>query len=260
MSPSTATYVYCIVQGHEAPSLAGSPSGLPGTSPLRTLALRDDLWLVAADAPLPQFSGEQIDAQLSDLSWVGDRALAHEQVVEHFTAAHPVLPMKLFTLFSSDERALASLRERLDEIGRTFARIAGREEWGVRVLFQEAKARQAAAETALREEAPATGKNFLLRKKAEQESARTLSARVRAEVERAYEDLAGHAVAARRHEPVPGEAGARLLLDAAFLVPKGDGEPFEESVRRWAGHLAGHACELTLTGPWPPYNFIGDPA
>jgi hypothetical protein len=260
VSPSTATYVYCIVQSHEAPNLAGSPSGLPGTAPLRTLALSGDLWLVAADAPLPQFSGEQIDARLSDLSWVSDRAMAHEQVVEHLTAAHPVLPMKLFTLFTSDERAVASLRERLDEIERVFALVAGREEWGVRVLFQKAQARQATAEAAKRDEAPVTGKNFLLRKKAEQESARTLASRVRAEVDRAYEDLAGHAVAARRRESVPGEAGARLLLDAAFLVPKGDGEPFEESVRRWADHLAGHACELTLTGPWPPYNFIGDPA
>jgi hypothetical protein len=260
VNPSTATYVYCVVQSPAPPDLAGAPPGLPETAPLRTLAVAEDLWAVAADAPLPAYSGEEIDGRLADLSWVGDRALAHERVVEHFAAAHPVLPMKLFTLFTSDERTAASLRERAGSIGRILARIAGREEWGVRVLFQEAKARLAAAEAVPREETPASGKNFLLRKKAEQESARTLASRVRAEVDRAYEDLAGHAFAARRREPVPGEAGARLLLDAAFLVPKGDGEPFEESVRRWAGHLAGHACELTLTGPWPPYNFLEDPA
>jgi hypothetical protein len=255
-----ATYVYCVVQSTGAPDLGGAPPGLPGTTPLRLLALEGGLWLVAAGAPLPEYGGEEIEARLADISWVGDRAMAHERVVEHFAAIHPVLPMKLFTLFSSDDRAVARLSERREEMKRVFSLIAGRVEWGVRVLYHEATAPQTLADAAERQEAPASGKNFLLRKKAEQERARALAGQVRLEVDRAYEDLARHAAAARRHEPVPGEAGARLFLDAAFLVPKGDGEPFEESVRRWADRLAGHACELTLTGPWPPYNFIGDPS
>jgi len=260
-----ATYVYCVVQSPGAPDLGGAPPGLPGTTPLRLLTLEDGLWLVAAGAPLPEYGGEEIEARLADISWVGDRAMAHERIVEHFAAAFSVVPMKLFTLFASDERAVARLGERREEMARVFSLIAGRVEWGVRVLFQESKARQALAGAPERQgEAPASsgsaGKNFLLRKKAEQEKARALGGQVRAEVDRAYEELASHAAAARRREPVPGEAGARLLLDAAFLVPKGDGEPFEESVRRWADRLAAHACEVTLTGPWPPYNFIEDPA
>jgi len=255
---SVATYVYCIVQSPAAPDLAGAPPGLPDTGPLRVLALDSGLWLVAADAPLPAYGGEAIDERLSDLSWVSERALAHEQVVEHVAAIHPVLPMKLFTLFGSDERALIGLRGRKDEIARTFARIAGRVEWGVRVLFHDSKAKLTAAEAVARKEDP-TGRSFLLRKKVEKDSARTLAAQGRAEADRAFEELARHADAARRREPV-AETGARLVLDAAFLVPRGDGAPFEEAVRRWADHLAAHSCELTLTGPWPPYNFIQEPA
>jgi hypothetical protein len=236
VSEAAATYVYCVVQSPGAPDLAGAPPGLPGTTPLRLLALADGLWLVAAGAPLPEYGGEEIEGRLADLSWVGDRAMAHERVVEHFAAVSPVVPMKLFTLFTSDERAVAGLSARREEMERVFSLIAGRVEWGVRILFQEGKARQALADAAEREEAPASsgssGKNFLLRKKGEQERARALAGQVRLEVDRAYEDLARHAAAARRHE----------------------------SVRRWADRLAGHACELTLTGPWPPYNFIGDPA
>jgi Gas vesicle synthesis protein GvpL/GvpF len=274
-SRTTATYVYCVVQSDTPPDLAGAPEGLPGTSPPRLLPLAAGLWAVAADAPLPEYGGEAIDAHLSDLDWVGERALAHEQVVEHFAASHPVLPMKLFTLFSGDERAAARLLERQEEVGRILARLAGRVEWGVRVLFQDAKARQVAlaegAEAAKREGPAASGRSFLLRKKAEQEGARDLARRARAEADRAYEELARHAVAARRREPGVGgdaETGARLLLDAAFLVPKDGGigfeggfeDGFEGAVHSWADHLAGHGCELTLTGPWPPYNFIEEPA
>jgi hypothetical protein len=275
VSRATATYVYCVVQSDTAPDLAGAPAGLPETSPPRALPLTAGLWVVAAGAPLPEYSGEVIDSHLADLDWVGERALAHEQVVEHFAAAYPVLPMKLFTLFASEERAAARLRERQEEIGRVLARIAGHVEWGVRILLQDAKARQAVLSEgaeAAKEGPAASGKSFLLRKKAEQEGARTLARRARAEVDQAYEELARHAVSARRLEAGAGSAGgdgaaasARLLLDAAFLIPQADGadgdngEGFEDAVQRWADHLAGHGCELTLIGPWPPYNFIEEP-
>lgn len=260
MSRSAATYVYCLVRNAAPPSLDGVPEGLPQTAPVRLLPLDGDLWLVVADAPLPEYGGERIESRLSDLDWVSERALAHERIVEHFAAAGPVLPMKLFTLFHGDERAVAHLRERREEIEQVLDHIAGRVEWGVRILFREDMARQRAVTEAGAGERPASGTGFLLRKKAEKESARDLAARVRAEVDRAWEELARQAVDARRREPVPGEAGARLLLDAAFLVPSGDGADFEAEVRRLAERLAGEACEVTLTGPWPPYNFLGGTA
>lgn len=266
MSRSTATYVYCLVRSAAPPSLEGAPDGLPGAAPPRLLPLDSDLldgdlWLVVADAPLPEYGGDSIESRLSDLSWVSDRALAHEGVVEHFAAAVPVLPMKLFTLFHSDERAAAHLREQREEIGKIFDRIAGRVEWGVRILFREDEARRRAVAASGDGERPnsgtTSGTSFLLRKKAEKESARDLAAGLRAEVDRAYEELASRAVEARRRQPEPGEVGARLLLDAAFLVPAGEEEAFDAAVQRLAERLAERACEVALTGPWPPYNFLG---
>ncbi|HEY2738716.1 MAG TPA: GvpL/GvpF family gas vesicle protein [Thermoanaerobaculia bacterium] len=258
MSPAQATYVYCVVQSPDAPGLTGVPEGLPGVTQARIVPLGPSLWLVAADAPLPDYSGASIDAHLPDLDWVGDRALAHEQVVEHFAAQWVVLPLKLFTLFSSDERAVHRLRERQEDIGRVLARIAGRVEWGVRILFQEKKAKK--AEPKEPSPVPATtGKGFLLRKKEEKDGARGLAGRARAVVDQAYDDLARQSISSRRHEPEVGQGGARLLLDAAFLVSKGDGDGFEAAVQRWADQLTEHACDLNLTGPWPPYNFIEEP-
>ena len=257
VSRATATYVYCLVRSTAPPSLDGVPEGLPATAPPRLLPLEGDLWLVVTDAPLAEYGGERIESRLSDLDWVSERALAHERVVEHFAALGPVLPMKLFTLFHGDDRAIAHLRERREEIAEVLDRIAGRVEWGVRILFREDVARQRAMADTGAGERPASGTSFLQRKKAEKESARDLTARVRAEVDRTWEELARRAVDARRHAPVPGEAGARLLLDAAFLLPKGEGEAFEAEVQRLAERLAGQSCEVTLTGPWPPYNFLG---
>jgi len=39
-------------------------------------------------------------------------------------------------------------------------------------------------------------------------------------------------------------------------VPVDATAAFESAVRRGADRLAGAASELTLSGPWPAYNFV----
>jgi hypothetical protein len=257
---SRATYLYCLVRPDDAqPPLDGVPPGLPGCAKPRLLAVAeagDGLWLVVADAPLPDYGGEEIQRRLQDLSWVSERALAHEAVVEHFLATGTVIPMKLFTLFASDERAAAYVRGERERLERVLARVDGCLEWGVQVRLDEARAREVvAAEARSEADGHSTGKAFLLRKKMEQEGARTLAERLRSEAGEVFAGLAEHAAEAIRREP-PAEAAGRLLLDGAFLVPRERGDAFEREVARAAERLAGRACDLTLTGPWPPYNFL----
>ena len=111
-----ATYLYCLVRAPRNPLSAEVPPGLPGLTPPRVLAVGDGLWLIVAGAPLSEYGSAEIQRQLSDLSWVSDRALAHEAMIEHFAGAGAVLPMKLFTLFASDERAIANIRDHRERL------------------------------------------------------------------------------------------------------------------------------------------------
>ncbi|HEX2642640.1 MAG TPA: GvpL/GvpF family gas vesicle protein [Thermoanaerobaculia bacterium] len=258
-----ATYVYCLVRSAEAPSLKGVPAGLPGVSAVRLLEVRksggdgkDGLWLAVADAPLPDYAAEAIEGRLQDLSWVSDRALAHEAVIEFFLGRATVLPMKLFTLFSSEEKAQRDLAADVARLHRVLDRVEGCSEWGVRVHLDEARAREAQARELRPGERDASGTGFLLRKKREQEAARGLSARLRSEMDEVFAELARTASDSLRRAPVPGEAGARLLLDGAFLVHSSHTAQFETGVQRCAERLAGLGCEVTLTGPWPAYHFL----
>jgi len=265
MSPAVATYLYCIVQSAAPPPSPGeSPEGLPETGPPRLVPLGGGLWLAVGDAPLPDYSGEEIERRLPDLAWVSACAVAHERVVAHFAARGPAVPMKLFTLFESDARAaeaLAGQRERLEAV---LAKVVGCREWGVRVSFDPGRAKLlAGAASRERPAAPSgaeSGRDFLRRKKEAQEAARTVATRAGAAVEETFAALSGKAVAARRREPLSPPEGPKLLLDAAFLVREERAEEFERAVGGQAEGLAGAACELTLTGPWPPYNFIDEEA
>jgi gas vesicle protein GvpL/GvpF len=253
----TAVYLYCLVRSPRAPAVAGAPPGLPGLTAPRALGLGDGLWLIVADAPLPEYGEAAIQRHLQDIAWVSESALAHEAVVEHFVGTPALVPMKLFTLFSSAERARRHVASTREQVERVLARVAGCVEWGVQARFDEARARRAAADGGDGQEPGGEGRGraFLLRKKRQQDATRALAGGLAAEVDAAFAELAASAVAACRREPVATGAGVRLLLDAAFLVPAAAATAFESAVARAAERLA-HACEVTLTGPWPPYHFI----
>ena len=74
-----------------------------------------------------------------------------------------------------------------------------------------------------------------------------------------FERVAAKAEDARRRPPPPGEIGKRVLLDAAFLVPRTKTKAFQAAVRTETRKLAGRDYQLTLTGPWPAYTFVTDP-
>lgn len=251
-----ATYVYGVVKSSRAPKLGRAPSGLDGAGAPRLLDAGDGYHLVVATAPLALYDASSIDARLRDIDWVGGRAAEHEAVVEHAAGLGTVVPMKLFTLFSTDERALEHVRKMKRSLGRVVERIAGCEEWGLRVLFDEVRAARAAAEEA-RARKVVSGTSFLLRKKALDAERRTLGARGAEEVDGLYERLAKTARSAQRRAAPNRELSGRVLLDAVFLVPRASVKALKATVGASAERLVAEGFDITLTGPWPAYSFIG---
>ena len=62
-----------------------------------------------------------------------------------FSGPRAVIPLKLFTLFSSDEKARSDVRSRLAPLKRMFIGLRGLEEWGVRIIAGEVEAEAARA-------------------------------------------------------------------------------------------------------------------
>lgn len=247
---STATYVYCIVRRAGKPRLAAAPAGLPGAGPPEAQPIAPSLWLVTAAVPLDVYGPGPLDESLRDVEWVGRIAVAHEALVEHFTEARgtTVIPMKLFTMFSTPGRAVAEMRRRRRELERVFQHIAGCEEWGVRVL-------RGASRVPRRQPArPSSGTAFLAaRKQARDESAAAAAAAAEA-ADSAFASLSG--IARDRRRRSGDAAGAVPLLDAAFLVPSRRRARFRAAAERLAREVAATGGQMTLTGPWPPYHFV----
>ncbi len=248
-----ATYVYCIVHTAVAPKATRAPQGLPGASRPVVFPAGRSLWIVAADVPLDRYGPAPLEASLRDMSWVADVAVAHEAVVEHFSrqAKTTVIPMKLFTMFSTTERAVDEMRSRRRDLDPVLKRIAGCEEWGVRITRTVAPLprRNAKAERA------SSGAAFLAAKKQARDDAREAVQAAGALADGAFEALAAVARDARRRDDAP-EGAVPPLLHAAFLVPSGRRARFKSLTRRLAAGTAKAGADLTLTGPWPAYHFI----
>ncbi len=257
---SALTYVYGLIVADRRPSLARVPRGVPGAAPVRLLDVDRNRYLAVADVKPRDYGEAAINTRLSNLEWVSRVALAHEQVLETFATAATVLPMKLFTIFTSDERALVDVTRNRQRIDALVKRVAGHEEFGVRVALDRAKAiasQRAGSRTPTRR--VASGIDYLARKKAQRDLATELVAHARETVAALYDRLATRARLARRRAPgeLAGTDGP-LLLDAAFLVARPRARAFRTQVAREARALARLGYGVTLTGPWPPYTFVQD--
>jgi hypothetical protein len=250
----SATYLYCVVQARNAPDVRRVSGGVPGAGRVTVHAAGRSLWIVVAAVPLEIYGEEALANALRDLKWVGRVAVAHEQVVEQFSRqrASTVVPAKLFTMFSSDERAVEATRAQARRITALAKRIAGCEEWGVRISRQPRPVER----TSVRAERPQSGSAFLAARKQARDDTREALRTAAESALAAYRALGAIARDVRRRDDVPDGAAAPPLLDAVFLVPAPRRTQFKATAKRLAAKGAAAGTQLTLSGPWPPYNFV----
>ena len=292
------TYVYCLVRSPRPPVVPAHPSGMPGARGVRLLDAGGGLRLAVSAVPAADYGEAALALGLQNLEWVGRRAVAHEAVVEHFLTAPAVLPMQLFTLFTSDERALAHVARDRRRIDRILTGIERKHEWGLRRTFDEQSARGAvekkhavarmhggeqqygvegkhgvgrtggrsgrsAAGPARRGAAMAdvvSGAAYLARKRDLRDVTRVQLAGAKKAADHLFTGMSRAAARSlRRRATEQAAPGARLLLDAAFLVPAARAGGFRAALRKHARALPAGVV-VSLTGPWPPYNFVDAPA
>jgi len=246
------TYVYCVVSAARAPRVARIPRGLPGLGPARALAIDRTLFAIVATASESAFNQDAIEEGLRDLDWVSRMAVAHEAIVEHFLGASAVLPMKLFTIFTDDDRTVAYLRAKRRRLAAVVKRVTGHREFGLRVRLDGPVRRSRTLNRA-----PASGSAYLAGKLERLNEANDAARGARTIATRVYRDLSRAArVAKRRTKTEAARAGGSVVLDAAFLVSHARSAAFRSAAKKHARELAPLGYALTLTGPWPPYTFV----
>lgn len=170
-------------------------------------------------------------------------ALEHHRLVERICATQPCLPVRFGTAFASPDAARASLDKRVEALQTALARVGGKSELALTLLWREPSAPAPAPDGG------GPGRRYMEGRRAE--LAALEARRVRAE------SLVGRIVAELAIErPLVWHetcTSAAVAVSLAVLVPT------ERALERKAelARIASEFADVTpvLNGPWPPYTF-----
>jgi len=232
-------YLYAVTRaGGEAP--AGP--GVDGAAPVEAVACSGlTCWVSRVDA---REYGADLERNLENLDWLAEASVRHQRVVAALAHARTVLPARFGTVFLSEKTLAADVARRKKEMEAALRRLAGADEWGVKVFRVEQPVRSAMS--------AATGRDYLTKKAALLQP--TTAGEIAREVRELAEALAKVAVDAVPAGKVSsGQRG--LEWQASFLVRRADRKRWGEVLARFA-HRWGYERRIETSGPWPPYSFV----
>jgi hypothetical protein len=250
-------YVYAITRGQ-----VSMPPGLEAVDRTSHFGAVTAAGVTAIHTPVPreEFSQEAIDRRAKDLEWLGAIGYRHQDVVAHLMKVVAVVPLRAFTLFSSEQAIESFLSERSASLQRLLDRLDGKQEWTIRVEFEpqrwsEALVSRVDSLRQLQDQIAASGegKAFLLRKKLDEEkkrASREAEQQVVSEIERvALEKLACDTVAESRQQ----RDGAFPQINV--LIPRDEESRLQELHSELMKKYEAEGINVALTGPWAPYTF-----
>ena len=220
-------YVYGVVRAGAVAPPEGARAVVEG-----------DLAAIVREVPLAEYGEAALRRNLEDIAWLEDAARRHETVLDVLLAATTVIPLRLCTIYRSEEAVREMLAAEHAAFVEALERLTGRTEWGVKAF--RAPAGEEASDEA------ADGSAYMERRRREAEARR----RADADVEDAFQRLAALAEEALANPLQRRELTGReeeMVLNGVFLVEDAN----EAAFRAVVSELG-----YELTGPWPPYNFV----
>ena len=260
--PGHGWWVYCVAPaGREPPA---GVAGVAGGEPLR-LVRSGGLEAVTSRVPLREFGEAPLRENLNDLGWLERTVRAHEEVLDAMLEGGAIVPMRVCTIYRDEAQVGAMLDERSVLFHDSLTRLAGKAEWGVKIVARRDRldtharessdaARALAAEAAEKPE----GGAWLARKKlaaaVREEAERLLDEAVRETHARLEEWAAGSVVLPAQSRELAGYDGD-MVFNGAYLVEDERAEAFAALLDELRSHYARIGLAFDLTGPWPAYNF-----
>ena len=261
-SGTSIWYVYGIVPATVSSSSA--PAGIDG-EPVVTVA-HADIAALATELDAEAYTPFAIEAGVGDVAWIAPRAQAHNDVVSWASQPGPVVPLHMWTLFSDRDAVEEMLGRRSSSLSSLLKELRDVDEYGLRVFADAATLAKSVAATdaeAVELERQAAesgpGQRYLIERKLERSRRDAARARARRVADEVYETLAEQSVKAAR-DTIPASSGAEVgaVVSAAFLVRRKDVEAFQRALRDLSREYEASGFRFDLTGPWPPYHFVGE--
>jgi hypothetical protein len=257
-------YVYCIVGTTEV-ELPSSLRGVVEGHDVRLVGA-GELAAVASQVPLPHYEEQVLAERLNDADWLERTARAHQRVLDVVRAHTTLVPMRLCTIYRSEDSVGEMLVRERQALCEALARLKDKTEWGLKMFVEPPVVERAAMakngelatlEAEVAEVSP--GAAYLRRKQLEGMRAEATDRLINECVDDVHGRLSALAVESRLnrllHQEASGHSGA-MVLNGAYLLEDAATDDFHACVAGLAMRYQPRGFTLEATGPWPPYNFV----
>jgi hypothetical protein len=194
------------------------------------------------------------------------RALAYGRVIESFHREFTVVPMRYGCVFEEQSQVLRMLEERAGEYRAMLKELEGCVEMGICVLWEDGRGSVVEEESSVSEsvfekgDAANGGRAYLAERKAYYAPWERFVRRKDALLERCRAAFAGLFVRCKAEISPWRVKGSPLGIGVPsfyFMIRRGSVEAFKEAFREFSSR---EKDKFLLSGPWPPYNFVGPTA
>jgi hypothetical protein len=256
----------CYVYGITAAGSAAPVPEIDGVDPSQPVSALEHsgLCAIVSRVPLAEFGEEPLHENLNDVAWLEATARAHERVLEDAISRTTVVPLRLCTIYRNEQHVREMLQREQDVIRDALERLAGKTEWGVKMLAQPGALERAATRNGDADSPPADGQlspgaAYLSERRREVRGREDLDRMAETWAEAAHAKLAGAASEALLNpiqDPEVSGYSGEMLLNGVYLVSDSASERFREVVTGLQREHEDDGVTLELTGPWPAYNFV----
>jgi hypothetical protein len=166
--------------------------------------------------------------------------------------------MSFGTLFKTEEDTIEFLKDTYDALRDVLQKMKDKLEFGLKVnwdrenvLVEIEKENEELRKLKAEIESNQQSSTYFARMQLGRLVEQALADKSDAYVREIYDHLRDAAIASRHNKVI----GDKMIMNAAFLVPRENAKFFDEKIREINARYEG---KLTFkeTGPWPPYNFV----
>lgn len=253
-------YLYCVSQ--KGPNLKGLDGGNI------YYVHHHGIYAVVSKVSEDEFSEENLKKNLSDIEWIKAKVKIHENVIERIIPYSSVIPFKFGTIFNTEDNLKGMLEEYIERFNDNLMYLDSKEEWGVkiycdidrlkkRIIKEDGEILKIEEEINL----SSPGKGYFLKKKRDELIREGVNKRINEYSQVSFEILKELSSDERINKLLPKEVTERkeeMVLNSAFLVEKERVLEFVQAVDGLNTRYNNNGLNLDYTGPWPPYNFVGE--
>ena len=257
-------YVYGMIPKEEL-SENDVPSLLGIDQKPTTAIIFKDIVAIATLVNPQTFSQQSIDSLSKNIDWLQENALHHHSCIEEISRCFTILPMSFCTIFQTEQKLLALLNQRYEELSGKLQSLKGKEEWNLKVFCKLETAKSFILENnpSINELKDAVasmpkGKQFLMRKKIDLKIGEVLVKEFgnwQAEIQKYLTGfITESSFRSNWGKEVTGRADD-MIINCDFFVERIRKDEFINAIRECEKLFSNRGCTFQVTGPWPPYHF-----